>query len=88
MNSAVEVARAFFSQLNTPTSGELLQAVDVYTMMRLIPFGKRMTQEAHEQALECRLLNKQLECNAIKKDITTISNNLKALKKAYELAMN
>ena len=88
MNSAVEVVRSFFGNMNTPTSGELLQYMDVYTMMRLIKFGKRMSQEAQEQAIECKLLGRELDANAIAKDVTTIQGNLNSLTQAYAYAMN
>ena len=57
-------------------------------MMKVIPFGERMSQEAQEQAIECTLLGKELESNAIARDVTTINKNLNSLTDAYKLAMN
>ena len=86
--SVVDTARSFFLELNTPHSEELLMHMDVFTMMKVIPFGQRMSQEAQEQAIECKLLGKELESNAIARDVTTINKNLNSLTDAYKLAMN
>lgn len=88
MDSATQVARNFFSQIDTPKSEEILMVMDVYTMMRLIPFGKRMSNEAQEYAIECKLIGKELEANAVAKDVSVINKNLNAIDKAYKLAMN
>lgn len=86
--SVVDTARSFFLELNTPHSEELLMHMDVFTMMKVIPFGERMSQEAQEQAIECKLLGRELESNAIARDVTTIQKNLNSLTDAYKLAMN
>jgi len=88
MNSAVEVAQNFFTQLDVPTSGELVLGMDIMSMMALLKFGKRMSQEAQEYAIECKLLGRELEANATAKDVTTIQKNLNSLTKAYGFAMN
>ena len=54
----------------------------------MIKFGKVMSQEAQEEAIECKLLGKELEANAIAKDITTITKNLTSLTNAYKIVMN
>jgi hypothetical protein len=86
--SALDGARNFFLVQKGLNSEELLMHMGVFTMMKLIPFGNRMSKEAQEHAIECRLLGKELESNAVAKDVTTIQKNLNSLTKAYKLAMN
>ena len=86
--SLVDTARNFFLELDGANSEELLMHMDVLTMMKLIPFGQRMSQEAQEEAIECKLLGKELQSNAIARDVTTIQKNLNSLTDAYNLAMN
>ena len=47
-----------------------------------------MSQEAQEEAIECKLMGKELQSNAIARDVTTIQKNLNSLTDAYKLAMN
>lgn len=86
--SLVEATRGFFLNLNAPTSAELLMHMDVFSMMQLIKFGQRMSQEAQEEAIELKLLGKELEANATARDVTTIQKNLNSLEGAYKFAMN
>lgn len=88
MNNVAQVARAFFHDISNPTSAELLMGMDVVTMMRLLPFGERLSKETQEHALECKINGRFLEANATSKDVTVINRNLKALETAYKLAMN
>jgi len=88
MSQAVQYAQGFFLQLDTHRSGELLNAMPVPTMITLLKFGKRMSQEAQEEAIECKLLGRELEANATAKDVGTIQKNLNSLQKAYDYAMN
>ena len=88
MENAVQVAQSFYLHSDTPTSGELLIGMDIITMMRLIPFGKRMVVQAQEQADEFKLLGRELELNIVDDDIKRIKKNLSSLTKAYGFAMN
>lgn len=84
----VELARAFLCNPDTPTSGELLEHMDLVTMMGLIDFGKRMSQDAQEEAIESKLLGRDLIAKEIVNDITHINKNLSKLNQAYMYAMN
>jgi len=80
--------QSFFLQKNIPNCGELLNNMDVYTMLHLIRFGKKMYIDANKEKHECYLLGQTLYVNAIDKDMELINNNLNNVKKAYSLAMN
>ncbi len=57
-------------------------------MVGLIPFGERMSREAQEETIECKLLGREDESKTMASDVTTIQKNLNSLEKAYQLAMN
>lgn len=88
MNKAQELAELFFTQLETHITGTLLNEMDIYTMLRLIPFGKGMIDDSHDDAIKCKLEGHDLLANAIIRDITIIENNLNSLQNAYSFAMN
>jgi hypothetical protein len=86
--SLVDSARTFFYQLEPYSKEELLVNMDMFGMMKLIPFGQRMLREAQEEATKLLVSGEKMEADMLAKDVTTIAKNLKSLEGAYGLALN
>ena len=84
----MSVAQGFFTQLNGPTSEELLMNMDLHTTMKLIKFGEGLSRDAQQQAINEKLFGSELQANMIARDVTTIQTNLNSLYGAVKLAMN
>lgn len=84
----MNAVEGFFLNRHTPSAETLLTSMDVFSMMKLLKYGKEYVENAKEQANENKLLGRELIANAIDKDVKTINKNLTHLKVAYQLAMN
>jgi hypothetical protein len=88
MNQTSQIAQKFFLELNTHKSGELLQVMDIYTMIKLISFGRRMIVEALNECADAVRSGDGILATSIIRDTITIKQNLSALDRAYKMAMN
>lgn len=86
--SLLDSSRAFFYQNEPYNREELLVNMDLFAMMKLLTFGKKMLSEAQEEATKLLLLGETLEANAVARDVSTIAKNLNSLQNAYNLALN